>query len=224
MGLPKTPAMVLYAYVWFLLAGPPFFYSLFYALYYADAMGDSSDYHCVVDLTSAAKMEKPIPLDYKAAGVTTEGLPDFIAKNPAKYQDITESWRGMMLFGMIVQIILFLLGVAQAVKFEPSPEPQKDPLQAGLSCAAGVASLVQVIMTLVARCSYAGSICAGDYLPDPPTERYAKLLPYYEKDDGYFLFVTPIVMLSISPIMCLLSLCVLPMIVIWAIASGAVKV
>ena len=94
----QTPSIVLYGYVWFLLAGPPFFYSLFYALYYADAMGDSSDYHCVVDLTSAAKMEKPIPLDYKAAGVSTEGLPDFIAKNPEKYQDITESWRGMMLF------------------------------------------------------------------------------------------------------------------------------
>ena len=81
----KYPAIVLYSYVWLLYCGPPFFYSLFYMLYYADAMGDTSDYHCVVDLYSAARLEKPVPLDYKAAGVRTSNLPDFISKNSDKY-------------------------------------------------------------------------------------------------------------------------------------------
>lgn len=66
MGI-KTPMVILYLYVWTINVAPPFFFSLFYMLYYADAVGDNSDFHCVVDLTSAAKMEKPIPLDYKAA-------------------------------------------------------------------------------------------------------------------------------------------------------------
>ena len=41
-------------------------------------MGDNSDLHCVVDMTSAFKMAKPVPLDYKAAKWTTADLPDLI--------------------------------------------------------------------------------------------------------------------------------------------------
>jgi hypothetical protein len=101
----------LYLYLVAVNVGPPFFFSLFYILYYADAVGDSSDFHCVIDLSQAGKMEKPVPLDYKAAGWTTETIPDYVDKHPEKYVDVTEKWRGMMLFGMIVQILIFCFAV-----------------------------------------------------------------------------------------------------------------
>lgn len=137
----KTPYIVLYLYVWLMNVGPPFFFGLFYILYYADAMGDTSDFHCVVDLTAATKMTKPVPLDYKSAGVSTSGLPEFIAKNPLKYVDVTENWRGMMLFGLIVQILLFCLSLFQTVRFKPEPDISKDKTAQGLTCLVGVANL-----------------------------------------------------------------------------------
>lgn len=213
----KAPMIVMFLYVLLVTSGPSFFYGLFYILYYADAMGDSSDYHCVVDLTGAAKMSKPVPLAYKESGITTEGLPDFIAKHPDKYVDVTENWRGMMLFGLIVQVILFLQSCYSVYRFEPNPDLQKDKVSNGLNCIVGIANLTQIIMTLVARCGYAGSICAGDYLPDPPTKEFTKVLPYYEKDDGKFLFTMPIVMLVMIPAICCLSMIVLPMIILWAV-------
>ena len=103
--------------------------------------------------------------------------------------------------------------------FNPNPE-EVNPIAKGIGCVVGIANLVQIIMTLVARCSYAGSICAGDYLPEPPTKEFKHLLPYYEKDDGKFLFVTPIVMLCLGPVLCCLSLVVLPMIMVWAFTSA----
>lgn len=90
-----------------------------------------------------------------------------------------------------------------------------------MSFGLGVASLTQIIMTLVARCSIAGEICAGDYLPDVPTKEYQKYLPYYEKDDGKFLFVTPIVQLCLIPIICCLTLFTVPLIFVWALNSQA---
>jgi len=219
MGI-KTPFIILYLYIWLVNVGPPFFFGMFYILYYSDAMGDTSDFHCVVDISSATKMEKAIPLDYKAAGVSTTGLAAFIEKNPAKYEDVTEKYRGMMLFGMIVQILLFVLSLYQTIRFSPNPEITKDATANALQCVVAVANLTQIIMTLVARCSYAGKICGGDFLPDPPTKEYTKLLPYYEVDDGKFLFATPIVMLVMGPILCCLTMIALPMIILWAIASG----
>lgn len=99
----KTAHIALLAYVWFINIGPPFLFGLFYVLYYADAMGNDSDLHCVVDITKAGKMEQAIPLDYMGARLhlKTNELPDFLEKNP-EYTDMTESYRGMMLFGMIV--------------------------------------------------------------------------------------------------------------------------
>ena len=67
-------------------------------------------------------MKKPVPLDYKAAGWTTEKIPEYLEKNPGKYVDVTEQWRGMMLFGMIVQILLFIANVSDIAMFKPSPE------------------------------------------------------------------------------------------------------
>lgn len=167
---PKTAEILLYGYVWLINVGPAFFFSLFYILYYADAMGDTSDYHCVVDLANAGKMVSPHPLDYKAAGWTTSSIPEEIAKNPAKYVDVTEKWRGMMLFGMIVQILLFCLSIYQTVRFKPAPEVSNDNIAKGLTCLVGVANLTQIIMTLVARCGYAGKICGGDFLPEVPSK------------------------------------------------------
>lgn len=118
MGL-GMPMIVLFIWVWLLNVGPSFFFGLFYVLYYSDAMGDDSDYHCVVDLTAASKMAKPVPLDYKAAGWTTATIPEYLEKYPEKYIDVTESWRGMMLFGMIVQILLFIMQVYGTVTFNP---------------------------------------------------------------------------------------------------------
>lgn len=127
----------------------------------------------------------------------------------------------MMLFGLIVQILLFCMAVFQTARFNPSPNADlsKDMTGMGIGCAIGIANLTQIIMTLVARCSYAGSICAGDYLPDEPDKSVAHLLPYYEKDDGKFLFAVPIVMLCMLPLICCLTLIVLPMIVGWAMMS-----
>jgi len=126
-----------------------------------------------------------------------------------------------MLFGLIVQILLFCMAVFQTARFNPSPDADlsKDMTGMGIGCAIGIANLTQIIMTLVARCSYAGSICAGDYLPDEPDKSVAHLLPYYEKDDGKFLFAVPIVMLCMLPLICCLTLIVLPMIVGWAMMS-----
>lgn len=120
----KFQMIVMQAYVWFITVGPNFFFALFYGLYFADAMGDTSDYHCVVDLASAGKMMKPVPLDYKAAGIKTDGLPEFIKKNPERYEDVTEKYRSLMLFGMIVQAILFILSVYQGFSFKPNVEDQ----------------------------------------------------------------------------------------------------
>lgn len=215
----KFQMLIMQAYVWFITVGPHFFFALFYGLYFADAMGDTSDLHCVVDLASAGKMVKPVPLDYKAAGIATDGLEEFIKKNPQRYEDVTEKYRSLMLFGTIVQAILFVLSVYQSITFKPAIDDQANNSQKFISFGLGVASLTQIIMTLVARCSTAGEICAGDYLPDVPMKEYQKYMPYYEKDDGKFLFVTPIVQLCLVPILCCLTLFTVPMIMLWAIQS-----
>lgn len=86
-------------------------------------------------------------------------------------------------------------------------------------CLVGIANLTQVIMTLVTRCSYAGKVCAGDYLPDSPGKELTKLLPYYEQDDGQFMMITPIMMLVSGPIICCMSVVALPLLIVWSFTA-----
>ena len=105
---PETKVMMILGVYCMLSATPPAVYSILYTLYYADAIGDSSDLHCVVDITQEGKMKKNLPFDYKKVGLTTKTLPDFLLKNSEKYVDMTLGYKSMMLFGLIVQWILFV--------------------------------------------------------------------------------------------------------------------
>ena len=195
---PKHAFFVLYTFIVLVNVSPHFFFSLFYLLYYVDAVGDSSDLHCVVDNSSEGRMEHPGPVDYKKYKMS---LSQFMDKGPLRYSDVTDEYRGLMLFGFITQLLLLLVGIFQTVRFTPNvsvTDVAKDMVGMCSSCLVGIASLVQIIMTLVARNSRPGKICGGDYIPRGQVSN--NMMNYYEQTDGKFLFVVPIVMLCIMPV------------------------
>ena len=86
----------------------------------------------------------------------------------------------MMHFGVVVQVILFKIGLFSAFRFKPVQNIQKDKVDYSILCFVGFANIIQIIMTLAVLCSFAGKVCAGDYLPEKLGKEYNSLLPYYE--------------------------------------------
>ena len=186
------------------MVGLPLAFAITYTLSYTDTMGDADITHCIVK-KDGANWEKT-PYMYDDADFTLEAL---YKRDPTKwqtafdeklkgldYEDVSVNWKNQMLFGLIINWILFAMAAANAIgQFANVPSLQA---LAQCSCCAVIAMFVQAGMALGARTSAAGTTCAGGNLANSATSATAS--KYYKAADAQFLLVTPILQIVLNTV------------------------